>query len=48
VKKLAFGRNAFLIETEAGLEALQLANRLRRLDGVIAAAPNWWQEVEPR
>lgn len=48
VKKLAFGRNVFLIETEAGLEALHLANRLRQRDGVIAAAPNWWQELEPR
>lgn len=47
-RKLAFGRNTFLVETGPGLDALQLANQLRLLDGVIAASPNWWQEVEPR
>lgn len=47
-RKLDFGRNVFLIETDAGLEALQLANQLRQLHGVIAATPNWWQQLEPR
>lgn len=48
VEKLSFGRNVFLIASAAGLETLQLANRLRTRHGVVAASPDWWQELAPR
>lgn len=47
-RQLSAGRNAFLVETEPGLAALELANQLRQQPGVIAAMPDWWQELEPR
>ncbi len=37
--------NAFLIETEPGVPALELANALAGRDGVVISSPNWWQEV---
>ena len=39
--------NAYLVHTEPGLEAIELANRLALLPGVAASSPNLWrQEVE--
>lgn len=40
--------NAFLVPSEPGLAALELANRLRQEQGVVAAMPDWWQELAPR
>jgi hypothetical protein len=48
VRKLDFGRNVFLVHSEPGLEALELANALREKDPVVAAMPDWWEQVEPR
>jgi hypothetical protein len=48
VRKLGFGRNIFLVRSEPGLASLELANDLREKDGVAAAMPDWWEQVEPR
>jgi hypothetical protein len=48
VQKLEIGPNVFVIKTGPGLEALETANALHRSDGVIAAFPDWWQEVTTR
>ena len=34
----------WLVQTEAGMPALELANRIFEGGGVESAAPNWWQE----
>lgn len=47
-QQLLAGRNVFLLQTDAGLPALELANQLRQQAGVEAAMPDWWQEMEPR
>lgn len=47
-RQLFAGQNVFLVETAAGLPALELANQLRQQPGVVAAMPDWWQELEPR
>ena len=37
----------YLVNTEAGLEAIELANDLARLPGVTSCSPNLWtEEVE--
>ena len=39
--------NVYLVDTEAGLEAIEFANRLARLPGVVSCSPNLWtEEVE--
>jgi hypothetical protein len=48
VQKLEIGPNVFVIKTGPGLEALETANALYRSDGVIAAFPDWWEEVTTR
>lgn len=48
VRKLDFGQNIFLVRTEPGLASLELANRLHGQDGVVAAMPDWWVQVEKR
>ena len=45
VNKLAIGKNVYLIKTPAGLETLSIANSLMQSGEVVAATPNWWQEV---
>jgi hypothetical protein len=37
--------NVFVIQTGPGLEALQKANGLMESGEVVAAEPNWWQEM---
>lgn len=37
------GSGMWLIESRAGLDSLQLANRLHEGGEFAAAAPNWWQ-----
>lgn len=48
IKPLPIRRNAFLIKTAPGLEALNTANALYRSGEVVAAFPDWWQAVAPR
>lgn len=48
VKRLEIGRNVYVLETEAGLAALETANRLYLSGDVVAAFPDWWREVVPR
>lgn len=48
VRALEFAPNAYLVRSEPGLASLELANRLRESAGVVAAMPEWWQEVAPR
>ena len=46
--ELDFLDNGFLVSTEPGFPALDLANDLAHLDGVVSAIPNWSREREPR
>jgi len=48
IEALGFTENAFLIKTEAGLDALNTANRLYETGEVKLASPNWWKEIEHR
>lgn len=48
LKKLEFGANIYLIKTAGGLAALEIANALRTVNGVVAAVPDWWQEATTR
>jgi hypothetical protein len=44
LRKFGFG-NYYLVESPAGIEALNLANKLRDTASVKSAQPNWWTEV---
>lgn len=48
VKKLDFGTNIYILKTDPGLAALELANTLHRSGEVVAAFPDWWQEAAMR
>lgn len=48
VKKLDFGTNIYILKTDPGLAALELANTLYRSGEVVAAFPDWWQEAVTR
>ena len=48
VKKLEIGTNIYVIKTGPGLEALETANALYSSGEVVAAFPDWWQEVATR
>ena len=48
VSELDFMGNGFLVETEPGFPALDLANELAHQEGVVSASPNWSREREPR
>jgi hypothetical protein len=48
VRKLSFGTNVYLLRSAPGLESLELANRLYESGEVVAAIPEWWQEVTTR
>jgi hypothetical protein len=48
VKKLDIGTNIYIIKTDPGLAALELANTLYRSGEVVAAFPDWWQETATR
>jgi len=45
---LAMGKNAFLIESAAGLPSLELANEIFESGEVVSAQPNFWREASPR
>lgn len=47
-ERLDFGRNIYLVLSAPGLPALELANRLYETGDVVAAYPNWWQEMRKR
>ena len=42
--KMEFLDNAYLVDTEAGFPALELANELVGQDGVLSSSPNWRRE----
>jgi hypothetical protein len=48
VRKLEIGTNVYLIKTAPGLVALETANTLYKSGEVVAAVPDWWQEVTTR
>ncbi|NOX76158.1 MAG: hypothetical protein GXP17_05985 [Gammaproteobacteria bacterium] len=48
VRKLNIGPNIFVIKTESGLAALEMANSLHDAGEVVAAYPDWWKEVVTR
>lgn len=48
VKKLEIGPNIYVIKTGPGLEALNTANALYKSGEVVAAFPDWWEEVTTR
>lgn len=48
VKKLEIGPNIFVVKDSPGLAALEKANALYQSGEVIAAFPEWWQEVTTR
>ncbi len=48
VRKLSIGPNTFVIKTDPGLAALELANRLHDAGEVVAAYPDWWKEAVAR
>lgn len=47
-KPLNIGPNIFIVKTGPGLEALEKANELYLSGEVVAAYPNWWQEVHKK
>ena len=40
--------NAYAVRTAPGMPAIELANRLAALEGVVLSTPNFWREVEAR
>ena len=48
VLELDFMDNGFLVDTEEGFPALDLANQLANQEGVVTASPNWARERETR
>ena len=48
IKKLEIGPNIYIIKTGPGLEALNTANALYKSGEVVAAFPDWWEEVTTR
>lgn len=48
VRKLESGPNMYLIKTGPGLEAVETANAIYQSGEVIAAFPDWWQEITAR
>jgi hypothetical protein len=48
INKLEIGKNVYVIKTQPGLAALTLANALYQSGEVVAAMPNWWQEIHTK
>ena len=48
VKKMGVGRNAYIIKTGPGIAALETANSIYESGEVLAAFPDWWEEVVKR
>ncbi len=40
--------NSCVVKTDPGTQAIDLANRLAALEGVVVSVPNWWREVKQR
>jgi len=47
-KPLNIGPNIFIVKTGPGLEALEKANEIYLTGEVVAAYPDWWQEVHKK
>ncbi|MCE9595644.1 MAG: hypothetical protein K8S98_15760 [Planctomycetes bacterium] len=47
-RELVPGSNTFLVPTEPGLPALELANRLHDSGELISCTPNWWRRASVR
>jgi len=47
-KEIPIGVNAFLLATPAGIESLEIANRLHDTGELLMASPNWWNEGATR
>ena len=45
IKKLNFGPYVYLVKTSEGLEALNRANLLYKEGEVLAATPEWWEDL---
>jgi len=48
ISRLKLPGNIYLVKTNPGIDALNLANKLRGLPGVVASYPDWWLEVSFR
>lgn len=48
LRPLPIGANIFLVASAPGLASLTLANALAQSQDVLAAHPDWWQEVTTR
>jgi hypothetical protein len=48
IDKLKIGKNVYVVKTQPGLAALTLANALYQSGEVVAAIPNWWQEIHTK
>ena len=48
VSELDYLTNGFFIETDPGFPSLELANSLASQGGVVAASPNWRQQVSKK
>lgn len=47
-KPLNIGPNIFIVKTGPGLEALEKANEIYLTGEVVAAYPDWWQEIHKK
>ena len=48
VTEMDFLENSFLVETQSGFGALDMANALAQRHGVVAASPNWARALEAK
>lgn len=48
IEQLAYDPRTYVIKTEPGIAALELANELQQSGEVESATPNWWREVFTR
>ena len=48
ISELGYLTNGFLIETDPGFTALEVANALADQQGVVLSSPNWWRDVEAK
>jgi len=46
--KLEIGLKIYVLRTDPGLVALEIANRIHHSGEVVSAQPNWWVEVTTR
>jgi hypothetical protein len=48
IKKIDIRASAYIVKTEPGMQALQIANTLFESGDVVAAFPDWWLESTTR